>query len=314
MANKDSHIKEYEFKGLRGRYGYWGARSKSAKRTFVLIYGQHANIERLKPLVDIFTRYGDVYVPDNPGFGGMESSYKIGEKPTLAFYGDHLNNFLTNYVPTDRLLTIVGISFGFQVAAECLYRHPSLQPDVEHIVSLMGFVKPSDFIMSPTYKVPLVYMLAWPGKSWLGSELFKRIATEKTVVATYMATKPIQVKLKSLSRNDAKKYAKEQARLWIDNDPRTHASTGWDFINKNDISSYKLPVNAIHLGVPKDHIINSASVRSSMKKMFKHLLSYDLHIENHAPLDVEDENDIEKFIPPGLAIVLSESKNKKAAT
>lgn len=69
LFSDDPNITDYDFLGLKGRMGHWPAKDSESKRTFVVIYGQHATIERLIPTITALTNFGDVYIADNPGFG-----------------------------------------------------------------------------------------------------------------------------------------------------------------------------------------------------------------------------------------------------
>lgn len=301
-------LQPYSYRTLKGRYGYWPATSIGKTRVFVLVYGQHASLERLEPLIAVFRQFGDVYAVDNPGFGGMEPSYKIGKYPDLHFQADHLHHFITTCLPQHKRLTIIGISYGFQIVTQLLHDFPELQPRTEHVVNMVGCLSYKELDMPLSYKIPLIYLLAFPGRTWLGSTLFKLIARRRVIISVYLLTKPIQVKLRGISRKQAVAYADEQASLWIHNDPRTHGAAAWDFVTKNDLTQLKLPVDALHLSVPGDHIIDSSSVKHSMATVFRSFHSFDIALDNHAPLDL-DADDIEAIIPVELAKILKESDN-----
>lgn len=308
----DGHIKQYIFHGLKGRYGHWPANSTSAKRTFVIVYGQHASIERTMSLVEALKEFGDVYIADNPGFGGMESSFKIGQYPDLELYAKHLVNFIDKHVTHGRQLTLFGISYGFQIISETLHRYPRLYPRVEDVVCFVGFVQPSDFRMPPSYRLPMVYLGALPGKTWLGSKLFQAIIRKKVVVLAYLLSKPIQVKFKRLKASEAKRYAGEQADLWVLNDHRTHGATAWDFVKKNNLTGHRIPLNILHLGIPNDHIIDNDRVRQALKVMYQHLDAYDLRMEYHAPIDVDTPAKVRELLPEVLMKYWSKSRNIQA--
>jgi pimeloyl-ACP methyl ester carboxylesterase len=286
----------------------WPSTNSSHTRVFIIVYGQHASLERLEPLIAIFRTYGDVYAVDNPGFGGMEPAYKVGKYPDLTFQARHLQSFISQHIPDDRHLTIIGISYGFQIVAQLLNDYPNLQGRTEEVINMVGCLSYRELDMPLSYKIPLIYLLAFPGRTWLGSRVFKLIARRKVIIAVYLLTKPIQVKLRGVSRQQAITYADEQARLWVDNDPRTHGAAAWDFVTKNDVSHLRLHVNAIHLSVPGDHIIDSERVKRSMEQVFDRVHSFDIALDNHAPLDLSAD-DIEAIIPKGLAEILKTSDN-----
>src|SRR5581483_611837 len=98
---------------LEGRMLYAPSTS-SAQRNILLVYGHHAMLERWWSLVQNLTEYGNVTMPDLPGFGGMDSFYKIGRKPTIDDFADYLAAFIKLRFRRKRI-TIVAISFGFIV-------------------------------------------------------------------------------------------------------------------------------------------------------------------------------------------------------
>ena len=310
----DPKIKPYTFQGLQGRYAHWPAASAKAKRTFVLVYGQHATIERLIPIIEALTDYGDVYLPDNPGFGGMESAFEIKRYPDLEFYGQHLKHFIDNYVPADRQLTLFGISYGFQALTQMLHDYPELNPRVEQLISFVGFPSYKDFHMPKHMSIPLKYILAGTGRTRLGAAFYDHVMSERLICFVYAATKPIQAKFKTLSGEEAKRYAREQAWLWLINDNRTHAATGWDFFCHNDLTDYRLDVDAIHIGVPADHLLDNSRVENELSHMFSKMTALRLNLDNHAPLDIDSADKVRELLPDGLDDIMKTSANQKAVT
>lgn len=305
-------VTNYEFKGLAGRYGHWPANRTNATRTFVLVYGQHATIERLKPIIETLQNYGDVYLADNPGFGGMDSPYKIKAYPDLDFYAQHLKNFIDRYVDPSRQLTLVGVSYGFQMLVEFLHSYPMYCQRVEQLISFVGFVSHKDFNMPKRVSIPLMYMLCNSGRTKLGAALYDRILNERLIMATYKATKPIQAKFKNLDGDEAKQYAREQAWLWLVNDNRTHGVTAWDFFKKTDLTAYRIDVEAIHIGVPKDHLLRNHQIEDEMSRMFSTFTAYSLHLDNHAPLDLDTAKKVQSMLPKAISDRLNTSVNETA--
>src|SRR5690606_3804312 len=144
------------------------------------------------------------------------------------------------HVPDDRKLTLFGISYGFQMLVQLLNDYPELGPRIEQVVSFVGFVSPKDFHMPLRMSIPLMYMLCNTGRTRLGAKFYDMVMTERIIGAVYRLTKPIQAKFKTLSGDEARRYAREQAWLWIVNDNRTHGVTAWDFFKKNDLTAYRL--------------------------------------------------------------------------
>lgn len=308
----DPRYKPYSFKGLKGRYMHMPAASERAKRTFVMVYGQHATLERIGSIAEAFTDYGDVYAADNPGFGGMDPAYKISRYPDLGFYAEHLRHFLTEYVPRDRKVTLVGISYGFQMVTEMLQRYPELHSRIEQAVSFVGFIHYQDFRAPVPYSVRFLRLMSNVGRSSIGAKICSPFLREPAVVTIYRVTKPIQVKFKSLPKEDAKRYAKEQAWLWRINDGRTHAATAWDFFTKNDLTSYRIDVPAVHIGVPHDHFFDNERINAELESMYRSLTVFELALENHAPLDIDTPDKVRELLPPKLKKLIRMSANDGA--
>ena len=79
--------------GLRGRMLSLPAK-KNKKREIMLVYGHHSSLERMYGLAEVLNDYGSVTLPDLPGFGGMDSFYKIHEKPDMDTMADYLATFV----------------------------------------------------------------------------------------------------------------------------------------------------------------------------------------------------------------------------
>src|SRR3982751_3045218 len=92
MAMTD-YIRPLEMNGLTGRMLHMPA-PKNKKRDILLIYGHHSCLERMYGVAEDLNQYGAVTMPDLPGFGGMDSFYKIGMEPTLDNLADYLAAFI----------------------------------------------------------------------------------------------------------------------------------------------------------------------------------------------------------------------------
>jgi pimeloyl-ACP methyl ester carboxylesterase len=102
------------------------------------VYGHHSSLERWWGVVQDLNQYGGVTMPDLPGFGGMQSLYKIGEKPDVDTLADYLAAFVKLRYKRRRV-TIAGLSFGFVVATRMLQRYPDLVKKVDLLISVAGF-------------------------------------------------------------------------------------------------------------------------------------------------------------------------------
>jgi pimeloyl-ACP methyl ester carboxylesterase len=119
--------------------------STRRRREILLIYGHHAVLERWWGLAQNLNQYGNVTMPDLPGFGGMESFYKVGVRPNIDSFADYLATFIKLRYKGKRL-TIYAISYGFVVVTRMLQRYPELSKKVDMLVCFAGFMHKDDLL------------------------------------------------------------------------------------------------------------------------------------------------------------------------
>lgn len=144
--NPADYISPLHINGLSGRVLRLPAPPKKT-REILLIYGHHASLERMFGIAEDLNQYGSVTMPDLPGFGGMNSFYKIGMKPTLDNLADYLAAFIKLRYKRSKI-TIIAVSFGFVVTTRMLQRYPHLTSKVNLLVSAVGFSHRDDFNFS----------------------------------------------------------------------------------------------------------------------------------------------------------------------
>jgi pimeloyl-ACP methyl ester carboxylesterase len=155
MANKlpsspADYIVPLNINGLDGRMLHVPApKGKTAEILFV--YGHHSSLERWWGLMQVLNRYAAVTMPDLPGFGGMDSFYSIGRKPSIDNMADYLAAFIKLRYKRKKV-SIAGMSFGFIIVTRMLQRYPELAKKVTLLVSIVGFAHHEDFTFSkPRY-------------------------------------------------------------------------------------------------------------------------------------------------------------------
>src|SRR5438128_12108327 len=111
--NPQDYIEPLFMNGLQGRMLRLPA-PKGKSRDILFVYGHHSSLERWWGVVQDLNQYGSVTMPDLPGFGGMQSLYKIGEEPTIDNLADYLAAFIKLRYKNKKI-TIAGLSFGFVV-------------------------------------------------------------------------------------------------------------------------------------------------------------------------------------------------------
>ena len=193
---------------------------KNKKRELLLIYGMHASIERIFGIAETLNRYGAVTVPDLPGCGGMDSFYKIGEKPSIDNMADYLASFIKMKYRRKKV-TILGMSLGFAIATRMLQRFPELTNRVELIVSIVGFVNHEEFIFKRSNFLLLRYSASF-FSNLLPSLFVKHIALRPSLIRmTYNRMADTHVKMKDADIEERNRRIDFEINLWRINDVRT---------------------------------------------------------------------------------------------
>ena len=284
------------------------AAPKGRNREILLIYGHHSSLERWFGLAQVLNRYGAVTMPDMPGFGGMESFYKIGQKPTIDNLADYLAAFVKMRYKRRRV-TIVGMSFGFVVATRMLQRFPDLAKKVDILVSLVGFAHKDDFTFSRTR-----YWSFRLGAGFFGlpiaANFFRGVCLHPAILrAVYDKTPNAKHKFADLSPEERRKMLDVEVGLWRDNDVRTYMYTTTQFLKfDNCTSQIDLPV--WHVGVKNDHFFDNNLVEQHMRIIFNDFHGMTINMTKHAPTVIAEAKDAAPFVPPKLRRVLSQASTK----
>jgi hypothetical protein len=231
------------------------------KREILVVYGQLTHLEQLIPLAKELNKYGGVTVPDLPGFGGMRSFYKIGEKPTIDNLADYLAAFIKLFYKR-RHLSVIGLDFGFSVITRMLQKYPDLAKKVELLVSLDGFTHHEDFYITPGQKAV---------NKWSSAILSFRIPAG---LARYTFFRPVFVKAwhslshevdlnnKNLTTKLIDQQIADNVKNWQLTDIRTYMST--------TKAKYKLNVCQATVELPLTHVTYSGK-RFNQDRLEQHL-------------------------------------------
>jgi len=128
---------------LKGRMLLLPSEDSGKRSEILVVYGQKSTIEKWLPLCKVLSIYGNVTMPDMPGFGGMDSFYKIHEKPTISNYSDYLAAFIKLRYKRKKI-NIVGLSFGFVVVTRMLQDYPELAKKVNLVFCVSGLAHSDD--------------------------------------------------------------------------------------------------------------------------------------------------------------------------
>ncbi len=298
------YIVPLNMNGLKGRMLYMPA-PKNAKREILMIYGHHALLERWWGLVQCFNTYGAVTMPDLPGFGGMDSFYKIGSKATIDNYADYLASFVKLRYKRKKV-TIIGISYGFVIATRMLQLYPELVSKVDLLVSAVGFVHEDDF----TFSRPRMAMYRTLTKSLTNRvtpTIFRYLALNSLVLRTaYKHTHNAKHKFAETKGNPemAKALMDLEIRLWHENDVRTHMATSNSFLHLDNCRKpIDLPV--VHIYSKNDNYFDYQIIEQHMRVIFKDFVGLPINTKTHAPSILADKKASSVLMPMRLRRMLA---------
>ncbi|HSE61336.1 MAG TPA: alpha/beta hydrolase [Candidatus Saccharimonadales bacterium] len=294
----EQYIAPLHINGLNGRIAHMPAPTQGAPEV-LFIYGHHSSLERWWGILALLNQYCAVTMPDLPGFGGMDSLYKIGKPATLDNLADYVADVIRQRYQ-DRKVIIIGMSLGFVIVTRMLQRHPELTLNVEKLISLFGFAHTDDFVMPPKQR-----------KFYLrGSRLFSlplthrlyRVALLNRFVLSraYHKTPNAREKFKHATPEEHKRAMDFEIGLWQDNDLRTYMKTSAEFLTL-DNTRVRINLPVYHVAVARDRYFDNSSVRKHFSKIFSsyHLLA-ELQNGSHAPTRVATAEEAKTLIPDEL--------------
>lgn len=277
---------------------------KNESRELLFVYGHHSSLERWWGVTQNLNRYGGVTMPDLPGFGGMDSLYKIGKSATIDNLADYLAAFIKLRFKRKRIV-IVGMSFGFVIATRMLQRYPELIKKVELLVSFAGFAHHDDFTFSPArmrfYRVGTrLFELPIP------ATFFRYAILNSLVLRTfYSRTHNAKEKFKDVSQAEKDAMTDFEIRLWQDNDVRTYMKTTIEFLHLDNCQK-RINMPVYHLAVKADHFFSNELVEQHMRVIFSDFkILATLNSGSHAPSLIADAKAAAPFVPSKLRTILS---------
>jgi len=273
------------------------------KREILFIYGHHSTIERWWGLIEDLNQYGAVTVPDLPGFGGMDSLYKIGEKPTLDSMADYLAAFVKMHYKRRRV-TIAGLSWGFLVVTRMLQRYPDLTAKVDLLISVVGFTRRDDFAFSSArYRTYLGASKFLSRK--IPSVFFKNVLLHPGVLRlAYARTHNAKHKFKDADKAQFKHLMDFEVHLWHVNDPRTHMATTVEMLTV-DNSKTKVNLPVWHIAVKGEKYFHNDRVEQHLNVIFKTVRVAVSDLDNHAPSVIATKEMAAPLIPQEVRDLLS---------
>jgi pimeloyl-ACP methyl ester carboxylesterase len=295
--------------GLQGRMLRMPAANPGNKREILIVYGHHAKLERWWGLIQNCDEFGNVTMPDLPGFGGMDSFYKIGQKPSIDNLADYLASFIKLRYKRRRL-TILGISFGFVVATRMLQRYPELAKRVDLIVSCVGFAHHDDFTFTKARMLfyrSVVRLISLPGVT----PIFRGLCLNNFVLRyAYTHTHNAKHKFEAAAADGLDTFnavMEAEIDLWRINDLKTHMFTTNEFLHLDNCKQ-QVNVPVVHVATKGDYYFNARVVEQHLRVIFNEYTGMDLDLSTHAPSVVATKKEASVFIPKALRKMLAGEK------
>lgn len=287
--------------GLRGRLLRLPAK-RGKNREILLVYGHHSSIERWYSFAEVLNGYGAVTMPDLPGFGGMDSFYKIGEKPDLDTMADYLASVVKLRFK-NRRITVAGISYGFTVITRMLQRYPDIAKKTDLVFSVAGFAHHEDLKFSRRrtrgYKT-----LAGLFKSRANAAFFRNIALHPTALrSVYHRTHNAKHKFEGYTGEQKRAMTEFEIVLWRCNDVRTYMTTTLGMLTLDNCHKrVDLPVH--HIAVDADKYFDNELVEQHMRVIFTDFTKHKANLDRHVANILADKKEASKMMPASLKKLL----------
>lgn len=269
------------------------------KREIMFVYGHHSSLERWWGLMEVLADYGTVTMPDLPGFGGMDSFYKVGQKPTLDAMADYLAAFIKWRYKRKRV-TIMGMSYGFIVVTRMLQRYPELTKKVDMLVSVVGFAHHDELTFSRSR-----YLFYWYVSRFFSYRipalLFRYIGLNSLMLrAVYARTHNAKNKFAlAKDKEDFNRLMNVEIGLWQSNEVRTYMQTTGHIL-KADSTKQHVDLPVWHVSSSKDHFINHTLIEQHMRGIFSDFHEAPTILPVHAPSVIADAEMAAPLVPDVL--------------
>ncbi len=304
--NPADFIVPLNINGMEGRMLHLPA-PKGKHRDILFVYGHHSSLERWWGVMEVLNRYGSVTMPDLPGFGGMDSFYTIGKKPSIDAMADYLAAFILLRYKRKKVV-IAGMSFGFVVATRMLQLYPELTDKVDMLVSIVGFSHHDDFLFSKSRRWGYL-ALARTFKHRPFSWAFRYIALNPTVLRkAYHRTNNAKHKFaQATDLADFDRMMDIEIGLWHDNEIRTYMYITVEMLTI-DNCNVRVDLPVWHVSSISDHFFNNYLVEQHLQVIFKTFHPVQTDLGSHAPSVIADAKTAEPLIPPKLRRALARRK------
>ena len=306
MAKKgkktSKHIYPLNINGMQGRM-YKSPPPKGKKTEILFIYGHHASLERYIGALEYLNRVGGVTCPDLPGFGGMDTFYKIGEKQTLDNMADYLAAFVKLRYHKKQFV-LIGYSLGVMVYTRMLQKYPDIAKQVTTVFSGAGFAHKDDFAFSKT-RFWFFRSAAWLMSFRLTSAFYKYVAL-RPIFIRYVYRRLFNAK-KKFDNKDSKQIEEAiemEVDLWRNNDPRTYMATALIMFKLDLTKGPKVDLPIYHASIDDDMYFNHIRVEKHLSEIYSEIHVGKVSVPQHAMSVVATAEEAASFIPKQFISVI----------
>lgn len=302
VKNPADYIEPLYINGLRGRMLHLPG-PKNRNREILFVYGHHASLERYFGFAEALNAYGTVTIPDLPGFGGMQTFYKIGMKPTLDTLADYLATFIKLRYKRRRF-TVVGMSFGFIVVTRMLQKYPDLVQKVDLVISIVGFCHKDDFHLKRRY----FYLFRY------GSVIFSRaipawviqhfLLRPSLIRLAYHLVEDKNEKLKDANRDERERRIDFEIGLWRCNDIRTYMRTTTEMFTL-DLCTKQVNLPVYHIAVDLDRYFDNNLVEQHMRVIYNDCTLIKSKMNGHSHTVIATAKEVAPFFPRKIRNILA---------
>lgn len=303
IDSASEYIDPIQINGLDGRMLTCPPTKKNKNRRILLIYGHHGMLERWWSLVQNLSDYGTVTMPDLPGFGGMDSFYKIGKKPTIDAFADYLASFIKMRYRRGKF-TIVAISFGFTVVTRMLQKYPDIAKRAELVVSIAGFTHYDDFSFSKRQRLTYSFC-TWLLSARIPAFITHSIMNHYVLDKLYRVAPASKARFKLMPADEARGIIDMETRLWRVNDMRTHWLTTSEFLRIDNCKYGKVESPTWHVTHKDDFYFDNEVVEQHMQIIFNDYHRIVSKAKHHTPSVIGDKADASSMVPAKLRRLLN---------
>lgn len=304
--NPADYILPLYINGLSGRMLRM-PRPKNKKREIMIIYGHHASLERIFGIAEYMNKYGGVTIPDLPGFGGMDSFYKISEKPTLDNMADYLATFIKLRYKKQKF-DLAGLSLGFMVITKMLQKYPEIAKQINLLISFAGFTNKSDFKYTKLRRFNFRWATSLLSMRLPAAFIRNVLFRPSMIRLAYNYLEPRLVKedatkIRNADLDERRRRIDFEIILWQSNDVRTYMDMANTMLTL-DLKGAYVDKDVYHLAIDEDRYFNNVKVEEHMREIYKNFNLVKGEIPAHSPSVIATAEEAAPYVPESIRKLL----------